>query len=211
MIICDRFILGSLQDAVAGRWPIEPRVTRWSSEATEDITGFRRLVADGPLSIDPASRNLARVGLSQAIVAGDDQGSVRLQKRRAHMSRDDVAVSGVLAVRRTRAHPGASSSASGHIRFALGRMSRRHIALDRHRWFRVRRDRAGSVTAGDAAPAGILAAPSRSITSYRCGSTPTKTPTTPPDARHCASTRATRRRRGTRAAASGPTKERRLA
>ena len=117
VIFCDRFNIGSLHDAVAGRWPVEPRITRWS-EATEDISGFRRLVADGPLSIDPASRNLARVGLSQAIVAGDDQGSVRLQKRRAHMSRDDVAVSGVLACGEL-ARLLARRPASGHLRFAL--------------------------------------------------------------------------------------------
>ena len=49
---CDRFMLGALEDAVAGRWPVVPRVTRWS-EATDDISGFRKLVADGPLSITP--------------------------------------------------------------------------------------------------------------------------------------------------------------
>ena len=96
VVYCDRFMLGSLQDAVAGRWPIVPRVTRWS-EATEDIAGFRKLVADGPLSIAPECRGLARVGLSQATVASDDQGSTRLVKRRHGRSRDDVAVAGVLA------------------------------------------------------------------------------------------------------------------
>ena len=60
MILCDRFVLGTLRDAVAGRWPIVPRVTRWS-EATEDISAFRRLVADGPLSIAPECRALAVV------------------------------------------------------------------------------------------------------------------------------------------------------
>ena len=95
-IFCDRFLLGSLQDAVAGRWPVVARRTRWS-EATEDIASFRKLVADGPLSIVPAGRSLARVSLSQASVAADDQGSVRLQKRAHGRSRDDVAVSGVLA------------------------------------------------------------------------------------------------------------------
>ena len=60
MILCDRFVLGTLRDAVAGRWPIVPRVTRWS-EATEDISAFRRLVADGPLSIAPECRVLAGV------------------------------------------------------------------------------------------------------------------------------------------------------
>ena len=96
-IYADRFALGTLKDAVAGRWPIIPRVARWS-EATEDITGFRRLVADGPLSIDEVCRGLARLGLSQAVVHSDDQGSVRLAKRRHGRSRDDVAAAGVLSV-----------------------------------------------------------------------------------------------------------------
>ena len=93
---CDRFSLGTFRDVIAGRWPIVDRVARWSS-ATEDITGFRKLVADGPLSIAPHCRDLARVGLSQAVIASDDQGSVRLQKRRSSASRDDVAQAGVLA------------------------------------------------------------------------------------------------------------------
>ena len=95
-IYADRFVLGTLKDAVAGRWPIVDRVARWS-EATEDIAGLRRLVADGPLSIAPECRALARVGLSQAVVHSDDQGSVRLAKRRHGRSRDDVAAAGVLA------------------------------------------------------------------------------------------------------------------
>ena len=95
-IYCDRFLIGRLRDAVAGRWPIVERVTRWS-EATEDIAAFRRLVLDGPLSIVPECRALARVSLSQAIVRGDDQGSVRLVKRRHGRSRDDVAVCATLS------------------------------------------------------------------------------------------------------------------
>ena len=96
-IYCDRFALGTLKDAVAGRWPVVDRVVRWS-EATEDIAGLRRLVADGPLSIAPECRALARVGLSQAVVHSDDQGSVRLAKRRHGRSRDDVAAAGVRSV-----------------------------------------------------------------------------------------------------------------
>ena len=96
MVYCDRFVIGDLRDAIAGRWPIQPRVTRWS-EATNDIAGFRKIVKDGPLSITPESRALARLGISQARVAGDDQGSVRLQKKRHGRSRDDIAVAGVLA------------------------------------------------------------------------------------------------------------------
>ena len=95
-ILCDRFMLGALQDAVAGRCPVIPRTTRWS-EATEDIASFRRLVADGPLSIVPEGRALATLALSQASVVSDDQGSVRIQKKRHGRSRDDVAVCAVLA------------------------------------------------------------------------------------------------------------------
>ena len=96
VVYCDRFMLGTLQDAVGARWPVVPRVTRWS-EATEDISAFRKLVADGPLSIASECRALALVGLSQAAVASDDQGSVRIVKKRHGRSRDDVAVAGVLA------------------------------------------------------------------------------------------------------------------
>ena len=92
-IFCDLFLLGSLRDSVAGRWPVVARRTRWS-EASEDIAAFRKLVADGPLSIVPDGRSLARVSLAGASVASDDQGSVRLQKRAHGRSRDDVAVSG---------------------------------------------------------------------------------------------------------------------
>ena len=95
-VLCDRFLLGALQDATDGRWPIVPRVTRWS-EGTEDITGFRKLCEDGPLSIAPECRALARVSFSQASVKGDDQGSLRLEKKRHGRSRDDVAVAGTLA------------------------------------------------------------------------------------------------------------------
>ena len=95
-ILCDRFMLPQLRDAVAGRWPIQARVTRWS-DATEDIMAFRQLVKDGPLSIAPESRALAAASLAQAAVASDDQGSVRLQKARRGRSRDDVAVSGTLS------------------------------------------------------------------------------------------------------------------
>ena len=95
-IYCDRFALGALKDAVAGRWPIVDRVARWS-QSTEDISGLRRLVADGPLSIAEECRALARVGLSQAVVHSDDQGSVRLAKRRHGRSRDDIAQGAVLA------------------------------------------------------------------------------------------------------------------
>ena len=96
VMLCDRFLIASLKDEVRGRWPLVPRVTRWS-EATEDISAFRRLAADGPLSVAPQCQGLARVSLSEASVVSDDQGSCRLEKKRNRRSRDDVAVAGTLA------------------------------------------------------------------------------------------------------------------
>ena len=95
-VLCDRFCLGALHDAVDGRWNIVPRVTRWS-EGTQDITSFRKIAEDGPLSIAEECRGLARVSISQASVKGDDGGSLRLEKKRHGRSRDDVAVCATLA------------------------------------------------------------------------------------------------------------------
>ena len=72
------------------------RKTRWS-EATEDVTGLRRLIADGPLSIVQECRTLARFALSQAIVVLEDEGNLRVSKRRKWKSRDDVAICATLA------------------------------------------------------------------------------------------------------------------
>ena len=51
VVVCDRFRLAELEDAVVGV-PVVPRVTRWSS-ASEDIRALRRGAADGPLSCAP--------------------------------------------------------------------------------------------------------------------------------------------------------------
>ena len=95
-MLCDRFMLAALKDAVRGRWPVVARQQRWS-ESTEDVAAFRQLVADGPLSILPKCRGLARLALSQSSVKSDNQGGTRLVKRQHDRSRDDVAVAGVLA------------------------------------------------------------------------------------------------------------------
>ena len=95
-IICDRFLLNTLTDAVGGRCPILPRRTRWS-EATEDIAAFRQLAKDGPLSVVAEGRALTTMSMGAACVASDDQGSARLTKRRGNRSRDDLAVAGTLA------------------------------------------------------------------------------------------------------------------
>ena len=78
-IVCDRFRLGELRDCVNGT-PVIPRVSRWS-EAGDDIRALRRLVKDGPLSVEPDSRPLLAASLSVAMVKNDDQGNVRLAKK----------------------------------------------------------------------------------------------------------------------------------
>ena len=95
-IYCDRFLVGSLRDAVRGRAPIVERATRWSA-ATEDIAAFRRLTLDGPLAIVPECRPLMRVALAGAAVKSDDQGSIRLVKQRQRRCRDDCAVAAVIS------------------------------------------------------------------------------------------------------------------
>lgn len=94
-VICDRFRLGELQDAVSGV-EIIPRVSRWS-ESSEDIRALRKVVKDGPAAIERKSRGLLTASLAVAMVATDDAGNVRLKKRGSHnQSRDDVAAALVL-------------------------------------------------------------------------------------------------------------------
>ena len=94
-ILCDRFKLPELTDAVNGT-TITPRTARWS-EATEDIGALRRLAADGPLAIEAGSRLVLAASLSAAMVKNDDQGSTRMVKRSTNnTARDDVAAALVL-------------------------------------------------------------------------------------------------------------------
>ena len=89
-VVCDRFRLGELQDAVSGV-EIVPRVSRWS-ESSEDIRALRKLAKDGPLAVERGSRGLLTASLAVAMVANDDAGNVRLKKRGTNnQSRDDVA------------------------------------------------------------------------------------------------------------------------
>ena len=96
VILCDRFRMDDLQDALPP-CPISPRVTRWS-EAAADIRDLRKLVLDEGLSVEPVSRDLLTASLAVATVKNDDQGNVRLIKRGGHnKARDDVAAALVLA------------------------------------------------------------------------------------------------------------------
>ena len=95
-IVCDRFRIGELQDAVQGAAPIEPRMTRWS-ESSEDIRALRRMVKDGPMVVSEESRSLVSAALSRSQVLNDDAGNVRLQKQgSSNCARDDVAAALVL-------------------------------------------------------------------------------------------------------------------
>ena len=95
LVICDRFRIAELRDVVNGTQVI-PRVSRWS-EAGDDIRALRRLVKDGPLSLEEGSRALLAASLSVAMVKSDDGGNVRMVKRGTNnASRDDVAAALVL-------------------------------------------------------------------------------------------------------------------
>ena len=109
VIVCDRFRLAELQDAVGRGARIEDRITRWS-DAAFDIRACRKFAKDGPLSVDPQSRALLAVSLSKAMVQNDDQGNCRLVKSGSHnQGRDDVAASLVLAAGATARMPKQSS------------------------------------------------------------------------------------------------------
>ena len=96
-ILCDRFAIGSVKDAVRGVVPVIDRVTRWS-DSTFDIGALRKMALDGPLSCAPSARPLLTASLGAAVVKNDDQGSTRLVKRDTNNTgRDDVAAALVLA------------------------------------------------------------------------------------------------------------------
>ena len=97
LVVCDRFRLAELQDAIKNQARLETRITRWS-EASFDIRALRKLAKDGPLSVDPDSRMLIATSLSRAEVKNDDAGSVRMVKHGTHNeARDDVAAALTLA------------------------------------------------------------------------------------------------------------------
>ena len=96
-IVCDRFRVSELRDAVGNSCTVEGRVTRWS-DAAADIRALRKGVRDGPFSIDEGSRALLIASLSVAFIKSDDQGNTRLAKDGKHnKARDDVAAALLLA------------------------------------------------------------------------------------------------------------------
>ena len=96
-VVCDRFRLNDLVDAIGPGVEIVPRVSRWS-ESSEDIRALRKMTADGPLAVGKDSRALLTASLGVAMVAVDDAGNVRMKKRGSNnQARDDVAAALVLA------------------------------------------------------------------------------------------------------------------
>ena len=102
-VVCDRFRLNELQDVIRGRCHVEPRVTQWSTSA-EDIRALRRITRDGPLSIEPGSRQLIAVSLMGAQVQNDQAGNVRLVKKGHRTTRR-----GMMLRRRSRSRAAPSS------------------------------------------------------------------------------------------------------
>ena len=96
-IVCDRFRLKELVDAVRGGCPLEPRVPMWAQQS-EDIRALRKLVRDGPLVVDKDSRALVSASLSRSKVLNDKAGNTRMEKDGSgNTARDDVAFALVLA------------------------------------------------------------------------------------------------------------------
>lgn len=95
-MVCDRFRINELADAIGGRAPVLPRVSRWS-EASEDILAFRRAVRDGPLSMPRPDWELMLASLAGTTIQSDERGLYRIRKDAAGCGRDDVCAAAVLA------------------------------------------------------------------------------------------------------------------
>ena len=96
VIVADRFRFPEVLDAVRGRCPVVPRVTRWS-ESTADIMALRRLAVDGDLAVEPSCRPMFVLALAESLVI-EEEGNCRMKKRDTNnRHRDDLAAALVLA------------------------------------------------------------------------------------------------------------------
>ena len=110
-VVCDRFRLPELVDAIGPGVEIVPRVSRWS-ESSEDIRALRSMTADGPLAVEKDSRALLTASLGVAMGRGgrcrqrpnekarDEQPGARRRGRGARARRrfvDALAASGAAA------------------------------------------------------------------------------------------------------------------
>ena len=100
VIVCDRFRLAELQDAVRGRVSVMPRMQRWG-DSSEDVRACRRVALDGPLAIAIESRALLSASLAVSKIERDTSGNLRLKKGGSNnQARDDVTAALVLAAGR---------------------------------------------------------------------------------------------------------------
>ena len=74
---------------------VEWRKNQWS-DASFDIAAFRRSVLDGPLAVADGSAGILSFSVSQAEVARDTSGSLKMHKA-SQYRRDDVAQAAVLS------------------------------------------------------------------------------------------------------------------
>ena len=95
VLVCDRFRLPELIDA-APPCPVVPR-RLMPSEWSADIRALRRYAADGPLAVEPESRDLLAAALAVCEVRSDESGCTKLIKRSKNESRDDAAAALTLA------------------------------------------------------------------------------------------------------------------
>ena len=95
LFVGDEFRRPAVHDAIGNRATWTTRRTRWS-EVTEDIGHCRKLGLDGGLAITPESRRAFRMALAETEVESDDDGNVRLTKRRRGRSRDDLCIALVM-------------------------------------------------------------------------------------------------------------------
>ena len=113
LTLCDRFRIYELLDSV-GSSRMEPRVTRWA-EAAADIRALRKMVRDGPLSVEQESRNLLTVSMAKARVENDTSGNVRMIKPFNNVARDDVAAALVLAAGAFVRYPGGAEQETEYV------------------------------------------------------------------------------------------------
>ena len=96
-VVCDRFRLAELEDAIGRSCIVEPRRTLWS-DSSSDIRALRRLCRDGPLSVPEMVRALFVASLSVSMVKNDESGNVKMVKSsQNNTARDDVAAALTLA------------------------------------------------------------------------------------------------------------------
>ena len=96
LFVGDEFRRPAVADAIGGRASWMTRRTRWS-EITADIQATRERGLDGDLAVTPEARRAFRMALAETEVEPDEDGSVRLVKRRRGRSRDDLCCALVMA------------------------------------------------------------------------------------------------------------------